>query len=277
MATKSDKAKLDKNAEKIRKMEKAKAKDAPKPKPEPLVIPESKRDIREIVRERVTVLEGSIGVKLAEETPIEEVLRIMDWAQAMNNHVGFMIGDIINFGKAKWGDKYEQAMEQTGRAYSTLAHYAMVSRKIPADKRVSALTFTHHEAILRIGDDSKAAKVLNEVGEQAEKGKLPTTKELRDKITKHTVRKLKKGPKRATSGKGKKKGKQAVEAPPYKPTDAEQEKLDEAEIAMEEASKLIGKMLPIVGRLTTKDKKRWLEMAEPFVTFYNALDRITGY
>lgn len=267
---KSDKEKLTAGAKEI---EKAK-KELAKAKPEPLVLKESTRDIREIVNERVTVLPGSIGVKLADETPIEECLRIMDWAQAMSDHVGFMIGDIINFGSAKWGDKYQQAMEQTGRAYATLAHYAMTARRIPADKRVPALSFSHHREALRIGDDAKIAKVLVEAGEQAEKGKL-TTLDFRAKIAKSTPAKVKK-PKKATSGKGKAKRK-VKEVPPYKPTAAEQEKLEEAEIAMEEASKLISKLFPIVGKLDNAAKKRWLKLAEPFVTFYNAVDKITGY
>src|SRR5262245_38647636 len=99
------KEQLAKNADEIKKAEKELAKAK---KPEPLVIPKSTRDIREIVSDRVTVLPGSIGVKLADDTPIEECLRIMDWATAMSDHVGFMIGDVINFGSAKWGDKYRQ-------------------------------------------------------------------------------------------------------------------------------------------------------------------------
>lgn len=261
------------SAAEIKKLEQeAKAEKKPAAKPEPLVIPESKRDIREIVNDRVTVLPGSIGVKLAEETPIEECLRIMDWAQAMSDHVGFMIGDIINFGAAKWGDKYQQAMEQTNRAYSTLAHYAMTARRIPAEKRVPSLSFSHHREALRIGDDEKVAKVLVEAGEQAEKGKF-TRDAFRAKIMASVPRK-KATPKKATSGKGKKKVK---ETPPYKPTDAEQEKLDEGFIATEEASKLISKLFPIVGRLSNTEKKRWIKITEPFVTFYNAVDRVTGY
>jgi hypothetical protein len=268
MATKEDKAKLAEGAKAIKKAE-AQAK-----KPEPMVIPASTRDIRDILKDRVTVLDGSIGVKLASDTPIEECLRIMDWATTMSDHVGFMIGDVINFGQSKWGDKYQQAMEQTGRAYKTLADYASVARRIPAAKRRSSLSFSHHREILRLQDETKIEKVLTEVSAQAEKGTAPTQKQLRDKISHLTPRK-KKPSKRATSGKGKKKP--AKEVKPYEPTDAEQEKMDEAEIALEEASKLVSKLLPVVGRCDNKVKKGFLKAAEAIVTFYNALDKITGY
>ncbi len=256
MSNAKTKAKLAAGAAKIRKLEKAKkgGKKADPPKVEPVVIPESTRPIEEIIKERVTVLPGSIA-----------------------NHVGFMIGDVLNFGMAKFGEKYKAALNQTGRAYSTLAGYAETARRIPASNRMAALTFTHHREILRIGNDEKIATVLREVGAQAEKGNAPTTKELRNKVQKLTPRK-KKAPKKATSGKGKK-GKSKPEAPPYEPNAEEQSKLDAGEDALSAASDAIksGGVFKIAAKLDNKEKRRWLALAEPIVVFYNALDRVTGY
>jgi hypothetical protein len=270
--SKADKAELAKGAEVIQKAQKEAAKA---PKPEPLVIPKSTRDIREIVNERVTVLPGSIGVKLADETPIEEVLRIMDWATAMSDHVGFMIGDIINFGQVKWGEKYRLAMEQTGRAYSTLAGYSETARRIPAAKRHASLSFTHHQVIARIGDEEKIATVLKEVALKAEKdGKVINTKELKEKVLKYTPR----TPKKVKAEKGKAKSKKKVkELPVYKPTNAEQDKLDEAELALGEAAKTVKGLYPLVAKLDNKTKRRWTSLIEPIVVFYNAVERVTGY
>ena len=75
--------------------------------------------------------------------------------------------------------------------------------------------------------EGKLDGVLKEVGAQAEKGKAPTTKELRFKVNKLTPR-TRKGKGKVTSGKGKGKRKDKLEAPPYEPTDEEQSKLDEA-------------------------------------------------
>jgi len=269
MATKNDKAKLAKGAKEIKKAE-AQAK---KEKPQPLVIPASTRPLQEILSERVRVLDGSIGLKIAEETPLEEVLRIMDWATAMSDHIGFMVGDVINFGQAKWGDKYAQAMEQTGRAYSTLAHYAMTARRIPAPQRQKALTFSAHREILRLGDEKKVETVLKEAGEQAEKGKAMTTAQLREKIVKLTPRTRKV----TKAGKTDKRRKKIKLPPAYKPTDAEQERLDEAFLAIEEAAKLVGKLYTLVAKIDNKEKQRWVKATEPIVTFYNAVDRVTSY
>lgn len=156
--------------------------DKARKKQKPLVIPASTRPIKELIADRVTILDGSIGVKIAEETPLEEVLRIMDWATAMNDHIGFMIGDIINFGETKWGAKYHQALKQTGRAKSTLVAYASVARRIPAARRKAALSFSHHREIAKLIDVDHISQVLNDAAGQAETGEAPSVKQLRDAV-----------------------------------------------------------------------------------------------
>src|SRR5438128_7076855 len=110
-----DNAKLAKGAEKIRKAEKeAKKNEAKVARPEPVAIPKSTRPIEDIIRDRVTVLPDHVGLKLADATPIEETLRVLDWTMALHDHVGFMIGDVLNFSYHKFGQKYTQALNQTG-------------------------------------------------------------------------------------------------------------------------------------------------------------------
>lgn len=244
---------------------------------EPIVLEPLTRSVEEIVRDRVTILEGSIGLELSSDTTIEESLAVLGYATALSDHVGFMIGDVLNFGESKWGQKYAAALNQTGYAKSTLKGYAEAAKRIPAAKRQASLTFSQHREILRLPDE-KMDTVLKEVGKQAEKKQAPTVAELRLKIQKLTPRK-KKTPKKATSGKGKKTGKKATEAPPYQPTDEEQAKLDQAEEALSTARDAVksAKLYQIVARLDNKEKKRWLEMTETIHTFYLSIERVTGY
>jgi len=240
----------------------------------PIVIPEAKRSIQEVLKDRVTVLPGSLGIKMAEDTPIEETFQVLDYTNQMKEHVGFMLGDIINFGNTKFGETYKIALNQTGRAYSTLAGYAETARRIPFEKRIAALPFSHHRELIRLPDE-KMAEALKEVGEQVAKGKEITKNEIRTKVQKLTPRKR---AKRVTSGKGKKKSKEK-ELPPYVPTDEEQSKLDGAESLIGEASDTIkkDKLFSILGKLDNKEKRRWLTLMEPIVTLYNSVDRVTGY
>jgi hypothetical protein len=275
MSSKADEARLAKGAKEIEKAKKQ-AEQVKAATVGPLAIPKCPRPIQEILRDRVKVFDGHIGLKIADDTTIEESLVILDWATGMSNHVGFMIGDVINFGRSKWGEKYNQALNQTGRAYSTLAHYASVAARITPDKRHGALSFDHHRTILTLGDAAKIATVLKEVGEQAEKGHAPTTKELRIKVQQLTPRKVKKL-KTVTSGKGKRKAK--PEPPPYEPDAAEQSKLDFVENTAKELAQAIkdGEVFKIGGKLDNTEKRRWLNFLQPVVDFYKALERVTGY
>jgi len=99
-------------------------------------IPESTRPIHEIIRDHVTVLPGYIGLELDTDTPVEEALRILDWTTTQSdNSCGYMIGDAVNFGYAKWGKKYGRALHQTGRVSDILQYCASMSALIPPDTR----------------------------------------------------------------------------------------------------------------------------------------------
>jgi hypothetical protein len=278
-AAKSDKDKLAAGAAEIKKAQSELKKGKTQAvKPEPVEIPESTRPMEEIIRERVTIAPGSIGLTLADDTPIEETLRVLDWTTSLSDHVGFMIGDVLNFGAVKWGDKYKAALDQTNRALSTLKGYAEASRRIPMSKRVAALSFSHHREILRLPDE-KMDTVLTDLGKEADKkdGHVPTRDELRIKIQKLTPRK-RKPTQRVTSGKGK--GKKVAELPPYEPTDTERELLEEGEMAVDETAKLLkpeGKLFKVLVQLDNKEKQRWLSKLDSIVLFFKGVQNKTGY
>ena len=149
----------------------------------------STRSIEDILREHTTMAAGNVGVTLSDDIPLEEALRVLDYWTNFHEHVGFIIGDIINYGECRWGEKYTAAMEQTGRAKPTLKTYASVALRIPVEHRQPALGFEHHREILKLGDRSDGATfvpALREAAEQAEKGQAPTVKELRDTVKQAT-------------------------------------------------------------------------------------------
>src|SRR5215813_619235 len=88
------------------------------------------RDIKVVLKERVKFLPEHVGLSLSDDTSIAECLQILDYVVQLGEHIGFLIGDVLNYGEAKWREKYRQAMEQTGRAKGTLVTYASVARRI---------------------------------------------------------------------------------------------------------------------------------------------------
>jgi hypothetical protein len=259
-------------------------------------IPKVTRPIQEIIGDRVTVLPGHIGLKIADGTPIEENLAILDWATQLSDHAGFMIGDVLLAGEKTYGETYNTALNQTGRAYSTLKNYKMVAKAVPPSKRIASLSFSHYKAIQGLLTEPKVIELVEEVGKKVSLGETFSKDELRIKALKVAPKKAKK-PKKATSGKGKRKKK--PEPPPYVPTSEEQNYLDEVETAAGQLAELLKnpltltvesevtleqaaacektRVINIVLQCGNREKQRWVKMFEPFVTFYNRVDRSIGY
>jgi len=139
------------------------------------------RDIKQVLRDRVKMLPGHVGLTLADETTLAECLQILGYTLELRDGVQFLIGDVINFGYVKWGEKkYRQAMEQTGRAYDTLRHYSETARRIPRRKRLAHLSYSHHAEIVRLPGELINAQL--ERLSKIEANDLPTAHELREQI-----------------------------------------------------------------------------------------------
>jgi len=58
------------------------------------------------------------------------------------------LGDWVNFGETVYGEKYAQALEDTGMEYKSLANCARVSKRVaPATRRGLPLSWSHHEEV----------------------------------------------------------------------------------------------------------------------------------
>lgn len=62
----------------------------------------------------------------------------------------WMIGDWINFGERKFGEKYAQAVEATGLRKETLMNYASTARRVPPEVRRPELTFGAHVEVAKL-------------------------------------------------------------------------------------------------------------------------------
>jgi N6-adenosine-specific RNA methylase IME4 len=78
--------------------------------------------------------------------------------------IHWCIGDWLNYGEAKWGEMYEQAIEETGFDYQTLANDKWVASKIDFSLRGENLSFKHHKAVARL--DAPSQKHWLEVAEK---------------------------------------------------------------------------------------------------------------
>jgi hypothetical protein len=108
------------------------------------------------------------GIQFNEELSFEEWDDLGQKLAPIGKSIGFIIGDWINYGEQRWGNKYEEALERTGLAYTTLAHYAYVARRIQFCFRKQNLDYTIHATVAKIKDPAEQQHWLD----MAERHKL---------------------------------------------------------------------------------------------------------
>ena len=75
--------------------------------------------------------------------------------QQLTTAFQFAIGDALNYGQKRYGEKYAQAMDATGCAYQSLANWSWVSNHVPISNRVAGLSWTHHRLVANMGTEQQ--------------------------------------------------------------------------------------------------------------------------
>jgi len=92
----------------------------------------------------------------------------------------WLVGDWMNYGEAKFGEKCAQAVEFTGMSWGTLSNWSYTARNVPRPVRNPNLGISHHHEVAPIKDPSRQQELL---GMAEELG-----------WTKHKLREAVKGP-----------------------------------------------------------------------------------
>jgi hypothetical protein len=62
------------------------------------------------------------------------------------------IGDWLTYGRSHYGERYKDAVGETGLDYQTLRNYATVARRFPVSRRRDNLSFQHHAEVCSLDD-----------------------------------------------------------------------------------------------------------------------------
>ncbi len=106
---------------------------------------DSDRDPREIMQDHLEFLDNGRGVKVKDGMTLEELLPAMDFQKGVMENAAFNIGDMMVWGRAKFGNMLDWAMEVTGRARSTVANYERVCLAFPQSKRTVPLQYSYYQ------------------------------------------------------------------------------------------------------------------------------------
>ena len=108
------------------------------------------------------------GIQFSDELDFDEWDALGQKLSEIGKSIGFIIGDWINYGEGRYSEKYEESLARTGLAYTTLAHYAYVARKVQFCLRKQNLDYSLHATVAKLKTDDEKSHWL----EMAERHKL---------------------------------------------------------------------------------------------------------
>jgi len=92
-----------------------------------------------------------VGLEFRRDIEYDQWLTLMSTLQQLSTAFQFAIGDALNYGQKRYGEKYAQAMDATGCAYQSLANWSWVATNVPIDNRIAGLSWTHHRLVAHVG------------------------------------------------------------------------------------------------------------------------------
>jgi site-specific DNA-methyltransferase (adenine-specific) len=125
----------------------------------------------------------STGLQITGEPTYDEWAAVGETLKFLESSIQFALGDWLRYGERKWGEKYAQVSEETGRSEGTLRNYVSVANSVDLSLRNDKLTFDHHRFVapLRLQDGAPDVEKQRHYLDLAAKQELPASK-LRDVI-----------------------------------------------------------------------------------------------
>jgi hypothetical protein len=116
------------------------------------------------------------GMEISGSPGWRDWVRVGRFIQRASAASSLWLGDWLNFGETRFGEKYTQALDDTRLDYQTLRNICYVSRNVPLEVRQDNLGFGHHAEVASL-PDGEQKQFLQEA---VEKGW--TKNELRSKV-----------------------------------------------------------------------------------------------
>jgi hypothetical protein len=101
------------------------------------------------------------GIEFKEDLSFEEWDDLGQKLAPIARSIGFIIGDWINYGDGRYGEKYDDGLKRTGLTYSTLTEYAYVARRVGICARAQNLDYSIHRTVAKVKDPEEQKKWLD--------------------------------------------------------------------------------------------------------------------
>lgn len=124
------------------------------------------------------------GLIIEGKPSVESWLEYGEKIKQIHGAIQWICGDWLNYGEKAYGQKYSQALDETGYSYDTLRHVSWVAAKVEPCRRKHNLSWSHHLEVIKLNPDEQDFWLA-----KAEEENL-STKQLRGAIIKHRQGKM---------------------------------------------------------------------------------------
>jgi hypothetical protein len=107
------------------------------------------------------------GIEFHQDLDFDEWDDLGQKLAPIGKSIGFIIGDWINYGDKRYGEKYDEALAKTGLAYQTLTNCSHVARKVGIYLRKENLDWSQHATVAKLKTDDEKRYWLDMAEEHA--------------------------------------------------------------------------------------------------------------
>ena len=116
---------------------------------------------------------GEAGLVVRGQPTFEEWEACGEVLSRADKMVHWWVGDWVNYGEDRWGERYAQALDASKFAYGTVRNDAWVARRFALSRRRDNLSFGHHQAVASLPElEQEALLSLAEPGEEEAEPRL---------------------------------------------------------------------------------------------------------
>ncbi len=97
------------------------------------------------------------GVEIMRDATFKEWEEAFTQIKRIHGAATFWLGDLLNYGESKWGEKYSQALDATEYEEQTLRNAAWVAKQIPRERRrnLDKVSYSHHAEIAALDPEQQ--------------------------------------------------------------------------------------------------------------------------
>lgn len=107
-----------------------------------------------------------VGLEITGKLSVREFRQLLRVAGATVNVGPWLVGDAVEYGEHRWGEKYAQYVDETGLSPERIRVCSWVARRYPLPRRRAGLSFEVHRELAYVKDDDEQDELLDRAEEE---------------------------------------------------------------------------------------------------------------